>query len=1381
MGVVGVVLLLLLLPPWVEAVVSLPNLEFNAALGQIPHASSYYKFDLNPILDTKYVPGTFLAASCFQYVILYDLEGNAIDGLVMQTSWWSSGSIDENVFFQVNFTAESPIISKVVVRWHGYLAAKTYAVKTSYSGYDATFVVFNTFENMSPAWDRVDTVVPWSNSSVKFNFLRLEIQSPVQCNPNITVRCDNRRLASDEGPIYGIREVEVWAASQKSGGFKHADRSGWPPNAISLSLSTIPCHKQSSTQHWAMYDDYPLADAEVSDDDDDVEMVLKGGGFSPTTDLSVVTELPSTYLRASRVRSVVRIRSTYDDDEHMPTTPEQAHTYGATPPSHDAKNPRTPNTDSGNRQHHVAFILHRSPEMNVQRSAQYTVLLARQKERYWNVTPASVEFLVERSLDFVGSFRGRSTAKTVARYILWKQFTGLLDSKRSLERKLRAARMSKDPTAPSSRRRDAPSSTITAPPSNDDTDGFARYKGVKPHSMAESVILDRLKQTLKCSTLKRDPATSDPHHRRKKAKTPKHTSSSRSVDGKRSFFTDTAAPSYADKAKQPMDPRRRVLVPSSPSVVSQQPPPADPRRRRRLLLNELPSSSKASKSPVQEQHHHTLDRAYADFAASPKPRKRARTDPSPRPLYIPPTSHVTGASASLPENWKWRPLTQDIKPIRPFDGMSVEQIEDHLRSIKVEGRMSRFRRFGALLQKLMDHPRNCGGVFNTPVDPVGMNLPTYTSIVRHPMDLGTIKARLESAQYASPEELAADVRLVFTNAMAFNARNHWVHVNADALLAHFNETWSVDKLDESKAGGHACDVCCGHTCAACDQRCLELLVPFSQCFGNCGTTFRKGSTYFVTRDGTRVWCAKCRNKSMKEERILQEDDECFQNPLLSRRNTLPTASEVSAWLIKRKMDVGVEPWVCCSCCGRWMHQVCVLFNPVEAAYDTANKFVCPHCQLQSRRMSSIPPSFLDCTSLPETELSRFLEANLGDAAGDAIDSLCVRTMTFTGQESHLPTEMVHLFQSNARVVRQHGTTREDLVVDVPDKLTHNTKTIFLFQKHHGVDVCLFAMYVQEYDDSVEYAPNRRSVYLAYIDSVRYMEPASIRTGVYHSILTSYFDYIRRHGMERVYIWSCPPQRSQSYVFWCHPPFQKTPSGDHLRSWYKQVLDKAQARGIIQSYGTLYDRHVADVAAQWKKDAAKGDGGGGSSFLWPGGTGMLPLFDGDFIPGELDRIARALKAKHKPRRDKEPPTPPCLKDAFASFLTAMKAMRDDLLQVDLCRSNEGAVVPAKDPPTKLPPFVGSRFAFHQMSSHASYQFDSLRRAKHSTMMLLHQMINASVPQCNTFCHECALLITHADHWFCRTCAHFSLCDWCHAHHGPDHPHLLYRGLDDDEGT
>ncbi|ETV93133.1 hypothetical protein, variant [Aphanomyces invadans] len=147
----------------------------------------------------------------------------------MQTSWWSSGAAGENVFFQVNFTAESPVISKVVVRWHGYMAARTYAIKTSFSGFDATFVEFNTFENDSPAWDRVDTVMPWTNSSVKFNYLRLDLQTPAGCNPNITVECSNRRrrLAAGQGPIYGIREVEVWAASQKSDASSRYVRRGW--------------------------------------------------------------------------------------------------------------------------------------------------------------------------------------------------------------------------------------------------------------------------------------------------------------------------------------------------------------------------------------------------------------------------------------------------------------------------------------------------------------------------------------------------------------------------------------------------------------------------------------------------------------------------------------------------------------------------------------------------------------------------------------------------------------------------------------------------------------------------------------------------------------------------------------------------------------------------------------------------------------------------------------------------------------------------------------------------------------------------------------------------------------------------------------------------
>jgi hypothetical protein len=37
------------------------------------------------------------------------------------------------------------------------------------------------------------------------------------------------------------------------------------------------------------------------------------------------------------------------------------------------------------------------------------------------------------------------------------------------------------------------------------------------------------------------------------------------------------------------------------------------------------------------------------------------------------------------------------------------------------------------------------------------------------MDLGTVRQRLESNEYVEPRDLAAHVRLVFNNAMAYNA------------------------------------------------------------------------------------------------------------------------------------------------------------------------------------------------------------------------------------------------------------------------------------------------------------------------------------------------------------------------------------------------------------------------------------------------------------------------------------------------------------------------------------------------------------------------------------------------------------------------------------
>lgn len=93
-----------------------------------------------------------------------------------------------------------------------------------------------------------------------------------------------------------------------------------------------------------------------------------------------------------------------------------------------------------------------------------------------------------------------------------------------------------------------------------------------------------------------------------------------------------------------------------------------------------------------------------------------------------------------------------------------------------------------LLDKLMKHKH--GWVFNTPVDAKGLGLHDYHSIIKHPMDLGTIKSKLNSNKYTSPREFAEDVRLTFRNAMTYNPKGQDVHVMAEQLARIFEEKWS---------------------------------------------------------------------------------------------------------------------------------------------------------------------------------------------------------------------------------------------------------------------------------------------------------------------------------------------------------------------------------------------------------------------------------------------------------------------------------------------------------------------------------------------------------------------------------------------------------------
>ncbi|KAK9286322.1 hypothetical protein L1049_014712 [Liquidambar formosana] len=107
------------------------------------------------------------------------------------------------------------------------------------------------------------------------------------------------------------------------------------------------------------------------------------------------------------------------------------------------------------------------------------------------------------------------------------------------------------------------------------------------------------------------------------------------------------------------------------------------------------------------------------------------------------------------------------------------------------------RMCGQLLTKLMKHKH--GWIFNSPVDVVGMGLHDYYQIVKHPMDLGTVKSKFGKNLYESPMDFAADVRLTFNNALLYNPKGHDVYAVAEQLLARFEEMFqSVSKKLEDE-------------------------------------------------------------------------------------------------------------------------------------------------------------------------------------------------------------------------------------------------------------------------------------------------------------------------------------------------------------------------------------------------------------------------------------------------------------------------------------------------------------------------------------------------------------------------------------------------------
>ncbi|KAF1622270.1 Bromodomain-containing protein 2, partial [Eudyptes chrysolophus] len=168
--------------------------------------------------------------------------------------------------------------------------------------------------------------------------------------------------------------------------------------------------------------------------------------------------------------------------------------------------------------------------------------------------------------------------------------------------------------------------------------------------------------------------------------------------------------------------------------------------------------------------------------AKKKGVKRKADTTTPTTTAIIATSGESSPSATLLEAKaaKIPARRESGRPIKP-PKKDLPDSQQHQTSKK--GKLSEQLKYcnGILKELLSKKHAAYAWPFYKPVDASALGLHDYHEIIKHPMDLSTIKRKMENRDYHDAQEFAADVRLMFSNCYKYNPPDHDVVAMARKL------------------------------------------------------------------------------------------------------------------------------------------------------------------------------------------------------------------------------------------------------------------------------------------------------------------------------------------------------------------------------------------------------------------------------------------------------------------------------------------------------------------------------------------------------------------------------------------------------------------------
>ncbi|KAG1766460.1 hypothetical protein EDD22DRAFT_774151 [Suillus occidentalis] len=190
--------------------------------------------------------------------------------------------------------------------------------------------------------------------------------------------------------------------------------------------------------------------------------------------------------------------------------------------------------------------------------------------------------------------------------------------------------------------------------------------------------------------------------------------------------------------------------------------------------------------------------------AEPKPPivKKVATPPPPPPPPAPPkkaaAAPVRRPSTSVPvirrneaEQASARPK-REIHPPPPKD-LPYADVPKKMRKVKVpkdDGTGEQLKYCGRILSDLQrKQHQTIAAPFYEPVDAVKLDIPTYYRVIKKPMDMSTMRKKLEAGEYPNASKFFDDFKLMIRNCFTFNPAGTPVNQAGIELQRLFDEKW----------------------------------------------------------------------------------------------------------------------------------------------------------------------------------------------------------------------------------------------------------------------------------------------------------------------------------------------------------------------------------------------------------------------------------------------------------------------------------------------------------------------------------------------------------------------------------------------------------------